>query len=142
MVAIKRTKKYKRIPRVNFLESNVTSKMTKSLPINIPTKSKYSQSLAYSLSQSPKELGKSLIQHLNKFKCLGSLPPATGQFILEPIDEHMNNYRKGFESRSLDSDTDFDLIISEGWGTRGDSNTKDFTLKLSLTPNGIRNPGF
>ncbi|KXN66876.1 hypothetical protein CONCODRAFT_73375 [Conidiobolus coronatus NRRL 28638] len=116
--------------------------MSKSIPINIPTKSKYSQSLAYSLSQSPKELGKSLIQHLSKFKCSGSLPPATGQFILEPIDEHMSTYRKGFESRSLDSDIEFDQIINEGWGTRGDSNKKDLTLKLSLTPNGIRNPGF
>jgi hypothetical protein len=92
---------------------------------------------SFQLAQSPKEIGKTLVYQLKKINNSGLFKSRTkNEYDLDPIDERMGSYRKGFVQRSEDSDYDFDKIIYHGFGTW--NNQCDYTLKVSLTPNQIR----
>jgi hypothetical protein len=102
------------------------------------TKSKHiTTTYNFQLPQSPKEIGKTLVCQLKKFNNSGLFKSCPkNDYDLDPIDERMESYRKGFVQRSEDSDYDFDKIIYHGFGTW--NNQCDYTLKVSLTPNQIR----
>ncbi|KXN68357.1 hypothetical protein CONCODRAFT_9394 [Conidiobolus coronatus NRRL 28638] len=102
------------------------------------TKSKHiTTTYSFQLVQSPKEIGKTLVHQLKKINNSGIFRTCNKKdYDLDPIEEHMKSYRKGFVQRSKDSDYDFDKIIYHGFGTW--NNQCDYTLRLSITPNQIR----
>ncbi|KXN68361.1 hypothetical protein CONCODRAFT_9400 [Conidiobolus coronatus NRRL 28638] len=114
--------------------------MPRFAPSNISTKSLKFQNLSLSAPPSPKEIGKTFLQKFKNRQSSGSCKTEHGvitEFDLSPIEDRMKAYKKGFSQRSKENETgEFDKIISNGYGTH--NNECDYTLKLSLTPNEIR----
>ncbi|KXN66877.1 hypothetical protein CONCODRAFT_80368 [Conidiobolus coronatus NRRL 28638] len=102
---------------------------------------------------SPKEFRNSIVNSLKKIRSnsiIGlnsqyynynySSQSSLNSYKLEPIEDFMMEYRKGFELRSEDDESEFDNIVNYGFGIH--ANEMQYTLKLSLTPTQIRNSNY
>jgi hypothetical protein len=126
--------------------------MTKPAPLRLHRKSNsFTLSTSSLPLTSPKEFRNSIVNSLKKIRSnsiIGlnshyynySSQYALNSYKLEPIEDFMMEYRKGFELRSEDDESEFDNIVNYGFGIH--ENEMQYTLKLSLTPNQIRNSNY
>jgi hypothetical protein len=117
--------------------------MFRSVPFNILAAKSKQKISTYNqnpqASSLPKNLGKSIAHQLRKISSVGlfnSSSSSKNSYDLDPIEDHMESYRKGFYKRSMDSLLEFDNVVCQGFGTHGEK--CDYTLRFSLTPDQLR----